>query len=174
MIGAPANPQTGLLRSLSLTQAVLYGLGVTIGAGIYVLVGVMAERSGMHAPLAFLIAVVPMGLTAAAFAELGTRMPVSASEAAYVQAAFNRNWLSLAVGLLVVVTATISAATIASGSAGYLASFLDLHDLWIIAFVVLAMGAVSCLATTQSVTFAGIMTVIEIGGLVMIIGADQM
>lgn len=43
----------GLLRSLTLVHAVLYGLGVTIGAGIYVLVGVAAGRSGMHAPLAF-------------------------------------------------------------------------------------------------------------------------
>ena len=33
------------------------------------------------------------------------------------------------------------------------------------------MGAVSCLATTQSVTVAGIMTLIEIGGLALIIGA---
>src|SRR5690606_20708473 len=109
--------------------------------------------------------------SAVSFAELGTRMPVSASEAAYVQAAFNRKWLSLAVGLLVVGTATISAATIASGSAGYIASFLDGSDFWIIAGVVLFMGAVSCLATTQSVTFAGIMTVVEIGGLAMIVAA---
>ena len=29
-----------LLRSLTLTHAVLYGLGVTVGAGLYVLVGV--------------------------------------------------------------------------------------------------------------------------------------
>lgn len=171
MISSPARPQRGLVRSLSLTHAVLYGLGVTIGAGIYVLVGVMADRSGMHAPLAFLVAAIPMGLSAVSFAELGTRMPVSASEAAYVQAAFNRKWLSLAVGLLVVGTATISAATIASGSAGYIASFLDWSDFWIIAGVVLFMGAVSCLATTQSVTFAGIMTVVEIGGLAMIVAA---
>lgn len=171
MISSPARPQRGLVRSLSLTHAVLYGLGVTIGAGIYVLVGVMADRSGMHAPLAFLVAAIPMGLSAVSFAELGTRMPVSASEAAYVQAAFNRKWLSLAVGLLVVGTATISAATIVSGSAGYIASFLDWSDFWIIAGVVLFMGAVSCLATTQSVTFAGIMTVVEIGGLAMIVAA---
>src|SRR5690606_13435982 len=131
----------------------------------------MADRSGMHAPLAFLIAAVPMGLSAASFAELGTRMPVSASEAAYVQAAFNRNWLSLAVGLLVLATATISGATIASGSASYLASFLEWPEAWIISGVILSMGVVSCLATTQSVTFAGIMTVIEIGGLAVIIGA---
>lgn len=37
------------VRSLTLTHAVLYGLGVTMGAGIYVLVGVAAGRSGMHA-----------------------------------------------------------------------------------------------------------------------------
>ncbi|RYE51217.1 MAG: amino acid permease, partial [Hyphomicrobiales bacterium] len=81
-----------LRRSLTLAHAVLYGVGVTIGAGIYVLVGVAAGRSGMHAPLAFLIAAAAMGFTAAAFAELGTRMPVSASEAAYVEAAFHRKW----------------------------------------------------------------------------------
>jgi amino acid transporter len=171
LTGSGERGEQELVRSLSLAHAVLYGLGVTIGAGIYVLVGVMASRSGMHAPLAFLVAVVPMGLSAASFAELGTRMPVSASEAAYVQAAFGSEWISLAVGLLVVATATISAATIASGSAGYIAAFLDLPDLWLIAAVVLAMGAVSCLATTQSVTVAGVMTLIEIGGLALIIGA---
>src|SRR5664279_2092978 len=104
-----------LLRSLTLTHAVLYGLGVTIGAGIYVLVGVAAERSGMHAPLAFVVAAISMGFSASTFAELGTRMPVSASEAAYVQAAFGRQWLSLGVGLLVVAAAIISAATISVG-----------------------------------------------------------
>lgn len=171
MTGVRREVEQELVRSLSLAHALLYGLGVTIGAGIYVLVGVMASRSGMHAPLAFLIAVIPMALSAASFAELGTRMPVSASEAAYVQAAFGNEWISRAVGLLVVVTATISAATIASGSAGYIASFLALPDLWIISSVVLVMGAVSCLATTQSVTVAGIMTLIEIGGLALIIGA---
>jgi basic amino acid/polyamine antiporter, APA family len=52
----------GLARSLTLTHAVLYGLGVTIGAGIYVLVGIAAGRSGMHAPLAFVGAAVVMGI----------------------------------------------------------------------------------------------------------------
>ena len=160
-----------LVRSLTLTHAVLYGLGVTIGAGIYVLVGIAAGRSGMHTPLAFIGAAIVMAFSAASFAELGTRMPVSASEAAYVQAAFRRDWLSLAVGLLVVATATISAATISVGSAGYVAVFVPVAAPWIISGVVLAMGAVACLATVQSVTFAGIMTVIEIGGLMLIIVA---
>ena len=158
-----------LVRSLTLTHAVLYGLGVTIGAGIYVLVGVAAGRSGMHAPLAFIGAALVMAFSAASFAELGTRMPVSASEAAYVQAAFKRDWLSLGVGLLVVAAATISAATISVGSAGYVAVFLSAPAPWIISAVVLTMGVVACLATVQSVTFAAIMTLIEVGGLVLII-----
>ena len=165
------SPSSSLLRSLTLTHAVLYGLGVTIGAGIYVLVGVAAGKSGMHAPLAFLAAALSMSFTAASFAELGTRMPVSASEAAYVSAAFNRRWLSLSMGFLVIVTASVSAATISAGSAGYIRVFLDLPPLWIIAGVVLTMGAAASLATAQSVAFAGLLTLIEIGGLVLIIAA---
>jgi len=166
----PEAPQR-LVRSLTLTHAVLYGLGVTIGAGIYVLVGLAAGRSGMHAPLAFIAAAIVMGLSAASFAELGTRMPVAASEAAYVHAAFRLDWLSLGIGLLVVATAMVSAATISVGSAGYVAVFLPIPAPWIISGVVLAMGTVACLATVQSVTFAGIMTLVEVGGLVLIIVA---
>ncbi len=164
-------PDRGLVRALGLTHAILYGLGVTIGAGIYVLVGVAAGRSGMHAPLAFVAAALVMALSAASFAELGSRMPVSASEAAYVQAAYGRRRLSLAVGLLVAVTAMISAATISVGSAGYIAVFLDVPGLLIVAAVVALMGALACLATVQSVTFAAVMTVIEIGGLLLIVAA---
>lgn len=169
--GAPETQPRRLIRSLSLSHAVLYGLGVTIGAGIYVLVGIAAGRSGMHAPLAFVGAALVMAFSAASFAELGTRIPISASEAAYVEQAFGRPWLSLAVGLLVVVTAIISAATISVGSAGYVGAFLDLPAAWIVTGIVLAMGLVACLSTVQSVTFAGVMTVIEVGGLVLIIVA---
>lgn len=160
-----------LARTLTLTQAVLYGLGVTIGAGIYVLVGVAAGHSGMHAPLAFVLAAAAMGFTAAAFAELGTRMPVSASEAAYVDAAFHRRWLSLGVGLLVVATAIVSAATIAAGSAGYIGALVDWPAGWIVVAVVASMGAISCMATRQAVNLAGVMTLIELGGLLLIVGA---
>src|SRR5262245_11615594 len=62
--------QPALARTLSLLHATLYGLGVTIGAGIYVLIGAAAARSGMHAPLAFVFAALLMSLSAASFAEL--------------------------------------------------------------------------------------------------------
>jgi amino acid transporter len=115
-----------LARAIGLGPAVLYGLGITIGAGIYVLVGLAAGRSGAHAPLAFLIAALVMGFSAASFAELGTRLPVAASEAAYVEEAFRRKRLGFAVGLLCIATSTVSAATIAVGASGYLSVFLPL------------------------------------------------
>lgn len=75
--------QPALARSLSLLHATLYGLGVTIGAGIYVLIGAATARSGMHTPLAFVVAALLMALSAASFAELAARLPVAAGEAAY-------------------------------------------------------------------------------------------
>ena len=119
-VAASSKPE--LVRALNLPLTVLFGLGVTVGAGIYVLIGATAGRAGMHAPLAFLLAAVVMAPTAATFAELASRMPVSAGEAAYVKAGFGSENLARLVGLMVIVVGIISAAAIAKGSAGYIQS----------------------------------------------------
>ena len=61
--------RTKLRRVLPLPLLVLYGLGVTIGAGIYVLIGAAAGRAGIHAPLAFAVAAVGLLLSTPAFAK---------------------------------------------------------------------------------------------------------
>ncbi|NND93483.1 MAG: amino acid permease, partial [Flavobacteriales bacterium] len=53
-----------LRRSLNLTLLVFYGLGTTIGAGIYVLIGAASGYAGIHAPIAFLIAAIGVTPTA--------------------------------------------------------------------------------------------------------------
>lgn len=164
-----ARSQPALVRSLNLTLAVLFGLGVTIGAGIYVLIGATAGRAGMHAPLAFLLAGLVMAPTAASFAEFASRMPVSAGEAAYVRAGFGSEWLAQLVGLMVIAVGVVSAAAIAKGSAGYIREFVDLPTGIVVAAVVILMGAVAALGILQSVAIAGLMTLIEIAGLLIII-----
>ena len=62
-----------LKRAITLPLLVLYGLGVTIGAGIYVLVGATAEKAGAYAPSAFLLAAFVMVFSAATFAEFVCR-----------------------------------------------------------------------------------------------------
>lgn len=161
---------TDLRRSLTLPLVVLYGLGVTIGAGIYVLLGATAGRAGVHAPVAFVFAAVVVAFSAASFAELAARFPVSAGEAAYVRGGLRSEALSLIAGCLVMLSGIVSSATISVGSTGYLREFIGLNDTTLIVFVVCVVGAIAAWGILESVLFASIFTVVEVGALLAIIG----
>ena len=160
-----------LRRALSLPLVVLYGLGVTIGAGIYVLIGVTAGVAGVYAPLSFVVAALVMLPSACSFAELVGRLPVSAGEAAYVRSGFNSDTLALVVGLMVVTVGTVSAAAICIGSIGYIRQFVDLSPTVLIPIVVFALTFIAGWGVRESVSLAAVMTVIEIGGLLIVISA---
>lgn len=106
-----------LRRSLTLPLLTLYGLGVTVGAGIYVLIGATAAEAGPYAWVSFLLAAIVVGFTAFSYAELATRYPVSAGESAYVDAGFGRADLATAVGIMVAVSGLVSASAITIGAA---------------------------------------------------------
>jgi len=167
---APA-AETPLKRSLGLGLTTLYGIGTTVGAGIYVLIGTVAGAAGYLAPWSFLVAAALAGLAAYAFAELSRRHPKSAGEAHYVLVAFGRHWLSLVMGALVLATAVVSAAAIARGAAGYLQLFLPLPDWMLIATTVAALAALCAWGIRESARFAGLITLIEVGGIVLVIAA---
>lgn len=160
-----------LKRSVGIVGLVLYGLGVTIGAGIYVLVGEAALRAGPFAPAAFLLSALVMAFTAGSFAELSGRVPRAAGEALYVEAGFGRAWLTLAVGLAVLVEAMIAAAAIAVGAAGYVGELIALPGPVLISAIVVLMAVLACWGVRESVTIAGIMTLVEVAGLLVIIGS---
>lgn len=160
---------TTLKRRLGLPLLVLYGTGITIGAGIYVLIGAVAGHAEVYAPWSFFLAAVIMALTVASYIELSTRFPVSAGEAAYIKAAFESRPLSISVGLLTIGIATVSSAAVALGSAGYIQQFLDWPKELIVIAVVLILGAVAAWGILESVMLASLFTLIEVGGLVAII-----
>jgi amino acid transporter len=124
----PSQPSAALQRRLPLPLLVLYGIGITIGAGIYVLIGAVAGHAGHYAPWSFVLAAAVMALTVGSYAELTTRFPVSAGEAAYVRAAFGSRAASTLTGLLTIVIGIVSSAAVALGAAGYIAQFTDLPD----------------------------------------------
>jgi len=158
-----------LKRRLGLPLLVLYGTGITIGAGIYVLIGAVAGHAGVYAPWSFLLAAAVMGFTVASYIELSTRYPVSAGEAAYVRAAFQSRLLSTLTGLLTVVIAIVSSAAVALGSAGYIQQFVDLPRSLIVIILVVGLGAVAAWGILESVIIASVLTLIEAGGLIAII-----
>ncbi len=160
-----------LRRRLGLLLLVLYGTGITIGAGIYVLVGAVARHSGPYAPWAFATAAVVMALTVASYAEMATRYPVSAGEAAYVRAAFGSRAGSTGVGLLTFVTGIIASAAVTLGGAGYVRQFVDWPAPLIVVILVVMLGVVAAWGILESVLLAGLFTLIEMGGLLLIVGS---
>jgi APA family basic amino acid/polyamine antiporter len=168
---APIPLPVALRRRLSLPLLVLYGVGITIGAGIYVLVGAVAGHAGRYAPWSFLLASAVMALTVGSYAELATRFPVSAGEAAYVRAAFGSRLASTLTGLIRILVGVVSSAAVALGAAGYIGQFTDLPQGAIVALILAALGAVAAWGILESVLLASLFTLIEVGGLVIVIAA---
>lgn len=166
-----ALPQPSLRQALSLPLIVLYGLGTTVGAGIYALTGKVAGVAGLHAPLSFLLAAMLAGFTAFSFAELAGRLPFSAGEARFVAIAFGSRRFALAVGLAVVLSGAISSATIINAFHGYLDDLWPVPHAPVVVLTVVALVALACWGIRQSVVVAAVLTVVEIGGLLLIIVA---
>jgi amino acid transporter len=158
-----------LRRVLNTPLLTLYGLGVTVGAGIYVLVGATAAEAGPFAPFSFLIAAVVVAFTAFSYAELSTRYPVSAGEAAYVEAGFRSGRAATLTGLAVALSGMVSAAAVAIGAASYLSNLTHAPLEVLITMIVLVVGLVALWGIAQSVAVAAIITVIEISGLVFVV-----
>lgn len=160
---------TALRRSLSLPLITFYGLGTILGAGIYVLVGKVAGVAGMYAPVSFALAAVTAGLSAFTYMELCSRYPFAGGAAVYTQNGFGLRWLSILVGFLIVLSGLVSAATITKGFVGYFHVFFDVPDVWIIVTTVVVLGFLAAWGIAQSVTAAAVATVIEVGGLILIV-----
>ncbi|MEH6474830.1 MAG: amino acid permease [Sneathiella sp.] len=158
-----------LARSLSLPLLVLYGLGVTVGAGIYVLIGGTAEKAGYYAPISFVVAAIVVSFTGFSYAELSTRFPVSAGEAAYVKEGFRSPSFSLLVGLMVVVSGVVSSAAVTLGSAAYLHAYIPVSEDLLLAIVIVIVGLIAIWGILESVRFAALITLIEIGGLGLVV-----
>ncbi len=162
-----------LNRTLSLPMMVLYGLGTTIGAGIYALVGEIALVSGYFSPVSFLIASLLAGFTAISFAELCGRFPYAAGAAIYVKHGFSSKRLSTITGLLVVTAAVVSSAALLNGFVGYLHQFIGMERVVAIILVTLLLGGIAAWGIAESVTIASLITIIEIGGLLLVIAVSN-
>ena len=160
-----------LHRVISLPLLVLYGLGMMIGAGIYVLIGATAADAGLYAPLSFIFAGAIASLTAASYAELASRYPVSAGEAAYMDAAFGVKHLALLTGLAIAIGATVASALLIKGGAGYLAQLVPFERDTMAPFITLLIGVIAMWGIKESISVAAMLTLLEISGLLMIVFA---
>ncbi len=98
-------------------------VNATVGAGIFVLPGVVAGELGAAAPLAYLVCAVAMGLVVTCFAAAGSRVVATGGLYAFVEAAFG-SLVGFMSGVLYWLAAAFSAASVASAFAASLGVML--------------------------------------------------
>lgn len=165
-------PDRSLQRSITLPQLVLYGLGTTIGAGIYALTGEVAGLAGHGAPLAFVLASLLAGFTALSFAELSGRYPRAAGAAIYVENGFGWQPLATAVGCLVALAGMVSAAALVNAFVSQAANFVTLPRAAAIALMCGLITAIAAKGIRESIWTAAIITLVEISGLLLVVMAS--
>ena len=151
-----------LRRSLGLTMLVFYGVGVTVGAGIFALVGEVVGIAGDHAPLAFLVAGLIAGASGVSYAELSSVYVRAAGEAVYVKVGLG-TWPAMAVGYGVTATAF----------GGYLGSLVSIPGSVLTVAIVTLLGGVAWLGVRQSVALAAVITCLEVGTLLVVMFAGS-
>lgn len=163
-----------LRRVLTLWPLIFYGLGVIVGAGIYVAIGAVIARAGDAAPLSFLVAGLVAALTGLCYAELAGRFPEAAGAAAYAKRGFGSDRLAQIVGAGMTFAVAISAASIARGAVLYLVLLVPLPVPLLLALLILCFTAVALLGVRESVGLAASIGLLEIAGLIAATAAGLM
>jgi APA family basic amino acid/polyamine antiporter len=118
-----------LRRELGAMDVLVLGIGVIIGAGIFVLTGqAAAEEAGPGITVSFIIAGIVCALAALCYTEFAAMVPAAGSAYTYSYATLGQ-LLAFVIGWDLVLEFTIGASAVAVGFAGYLNSLLDLIGL---------------------------------------------
>jgi basic amino acid/polyamine antiporter, APA family len=159
-----------LRRAITPGLLLLFIVGDILGGGIYALVGEVGAETGGAIWAAFMLALVSAAFTAGSYAELVSKYPHAGGAGLYVHRAFKSPFLSFIVAFAVVASGIASASALSRGFGGdYLSEFVDIK---------VAVTAVILLALIAAVNFRGIaesvklnvgFTLVEIGGLLLIV-----
>jgi APA family basic amino acid/polyamine antiporter len=115
--------QSELTRTIGVFQLSMFGVGATIGTGIFFVLSEAVPISGPAVVWAFVIAGVVAGLTAVCYAELAGAVPVSGSSYSYAYATVGE-LPAMAVAACLLLEYGVSAAAVSVGWSQYLNQLL--------------------------------------------------
>ncbi len=159
----------GLKKELSLFQTTLYGVGIIVGAGIYVLLGQGAGITGNSIWISFIIAAIIATFTGLSYAELSSMFPKDAAEYVYTKNAFKSNLLAFLVQWVMIITLIISAATVALGFGGYFSFLFNVSPVYAAIGLIIILSIISYIGIKQSARFNILSTALEVLGLALVI-----
>ena len=124
-IAETEEPEHRLKKNLGALDLTVFGVGVIIGAGIFVYTGlVAATNAGPAISLSFFIAGLACVLAALCYAEFASTVPVAGSAYTFSYATFGElvAWI---IGWDLVLEFTVGASALAAGFSGYLQNVLE-------------------------------------------------
>ncbi|XP_076953785.1 cationic amino acid transporter 4, vacuolar-like [Bidens hawaiensis] len=176
-----------LAKRLSVIDLIAIGVGATIGAGVYILVGTVAkEQTGPAITISFFIAGVAAGLSALCYAELACRCPSAGSAYHYSYLCVGEGvaWL---IGWSLILEYSLGGAAVARGISPNMALFFGGQDnlpaflarptiLGIVvdpsaAIMVFIITGLLCTGIKESSLAQGIITTVNVAALLFIIVA---
>lgn len=118
-------PEHRLRKRLTAVDLTIFGIGVIIGTGIFVLTGQVAKlTAGPAVALSFVVAGIVCGLAALCYAEFASTIPVAGSAYTFSFATLGEfpAWI---IGWDLMLEMALAAAVVAVGWSGYFASLLE-------------------------------------------------
>jgi APA family basic amino acid/polyamine antiporter len=162
--------QPTLKRELGLFHATTIGVGLILGAGIYVLIGEATATAGNAVWFSFILSSVVALLTGLSYAELASMYPVDAGEYVYTQKAFGRG-LAFFVGYFVLLSGIIAAAAVATGFSSYFSALFNFENTIIVSIIIIILFSILNYRSIKESAWANVLfTALEIIGLLVIIG----
>lgn len=161
-----------LKRALGIGYTTLFGVGLILGAGIYVLVGRIAEYVGDAIWISVLFATVIAILTGLSYAEFASMFPKAASSHTYVQHTFPKlRLLAFLSGWLIAFEGVAGAVTAAVGFARYFVGIFALSMILVptVALILLLiMSFINWYGIEESGKLIVIFTFVEAMGLILV------
>jgi basic amino acid/polyamine antiporter, APA family len=113
-----------LARSIGLFQLSTFGIGATIGTGIFIVLSTAVPIGGPAVVVSFVFAGVVAGLTAICYAELASAVPISGSSYSYAYTTLGEG-VAMVVAACLLLEYGVSAAAVAVGWSQYLNELFD-------------------------------------------------
>ncbi len=164
--------QVELRRTLNFWQVTASGVGIVIGAGIYVLIGSATQEAGSAVWMAFVLAGVLSALSALSYAELAGMFPSAGAEYEFAKKAFNE-FIGFITGWMMVVALLIASAAVSIGFAQYVQHFLDIDARLASVTLLVAMTAVIASGIQRSIWLTVTLALLQIAGLVLVVAAGS-
>ncbi|MGI4894450.1 MAG: amino acid permease [Janthinobacterium lividum] len=115
----PAGAEDGLKRTISTFQLTMFGVGATVGTGVFFVMHEAVPEAGPAVLLSFLLAGLTTGLSALCYAEMASTVPVSGSTYSYAYATLGEA-VAMGVAGCLLLEYGVSSAAVSVGWSDYL------------------------------------------------------